>query len=90
MASAPPEPPSPTITATLGTPSDRRHVGRAGDRLGLAALLGVDAGKGAGGVDQRNDRQAEAVGEFHQPRRLAIAFGARHAEIVTAGGFAVS
>ena len=29
-------------------------LGRARDRFGLAALLGVDAGIGAGGVDQRD------------------------------------
>ena len=70
------------MTATLGEPSDRLGVGGARDRLGLAALLGVDARPGAGGVDQRDDRQVEPVGELHQPRRLAIALGPRHAEIV--------
>ena len=82
MASAPPEPPSPTMTATLGVPKREAGVGRARDRLRLSALLGVDAGPGAGGVDQRDDRQVEAVGKLHQPRRLAIALGPRHAEIV--------
>ena len=52
------------------------------DRLGLAALLCVDARPGAGGVDQGDDRQVEAVGKLHQARRLAIPLGARHAEIV--------
>ncbi len=73
---------------------DQRHaerkafLGRAGDRLGLAALLGLDAGKGAGRVDQGDHRQAETVGQVHQPDRLAIAFGPGHAEIVleAAGG----
>ncbi len=55
---------------------------RARDRLGLAALLGADAGMGAGRVDQRHDRQAEALGEVHQAHRLAVAFGVRHAEVV--------
>ena len=37
---------------------------------------------------RRDDRQAEAVGELHQPDRLAIAFGPGHSEIVleAAGG----
>src|SRR5208282_718520 len=52
------------------------------DRLGLAALLGVDARKGAGRVDERDHRQAEAVGELHEPHRLAVALRPRHAEIV--------
>ncbi len=50
--------------------------------FGLAALFGADAGIGAGGVDQREHRDAEAVGHLHQAHRLAIAFRARHAEIV--------
>ena len=57
-------------------------LGRARDRLGLAALLGVDAGIGAGGVDQRQHRDVEAVGHLHQPHRLAVALRPRHAEIV--------
>ena len=67
---------------------DQRHaerqaaVGRAGDGLGLAALLRADAGVGAGGVDQREHRQAESVGEVHQPHGLAIALRLRHAEVV--------
>src|SRR4029079_11185536 len=48
----------------------------------LAALLGIDAGIGAGGVDEGDDRYAEAIGSFHETHRLAIAFRARHAEIV--------
>ena len=80
-ATAPPEPPSPMMTR------DDRHADLPGtsrcarDRLGLAALLGALAGIGAGGVDQRDHRQAEAVGEVHQPDRLAVALGPRHAEV---------
>ena len=70
MAMAPPEPPSPMMIATLGTPSAEAGVGRACDRFRLAALLGVDAGIGAGGVDEREHRNAEAVGHFHQPHAL--------------------
>ncbi|GJE72516.1 hypothetical protein CHKEEEPN_4073 [Methylorubrum podarium] len=67
---------------------DVRHAEReagfrgAGDGFGLAALLGLDAGEGAGGVDEGEDRQAEAVGGLHQPHRLAVALGPGHAEIV--------
>src|SRR5208337_3088060 len=70
---------------------DHRHIGhaereagvdRTRDRLRLAALLGVDARKGPGGVDERDHRQVEPVGEIHQPDRLAVALRARHAEIV--------
>ncbi len=67
---------------------DDRHakaqtaIGRARDGLGLAALLRSDAGIGAGGIDQAHHRKLEAVGHLHQPHGLAIAFGARHAEIV--------
>ena len=46
---------------------DNRHaerkafLGRTGDGLGLAALLGADARIGARGIDQRDQRQAEAI-----------------------------
>ena len=66
---------------------DERHadlqafLGRAGDRLGLAALLRTLAGVGAGRVDERDDREREAVGEVHEPDRLAVALGAGHAEV---------
>lgn len=55
---------------------------RAGDGLGLAALLGVDARIGPGRVDEGEDRQPEAPGEVHEADRLAVALGAGHAEIV--------
>ena len=70
---------------------NRRHVrhtdfqtglGRARDGLGLTAFLGADPRIGAGGIDQRDDRDVEAIRHRHKPHRLAIAFGTRHAEIV--------
>ena len=67
--------------------ADERHpdlqafLGRARDRLALPAFLGALAGIGAGGVHQRDDRQAEAVGHVHQADRLAVALGAGHAEV---------
>ncbi len=81
-------------TALANDRGDHRHrqrnagLSRAGDRLGLAALLGLDAGKGARSVDQRHHRQAEASRQLHQPDRLAVAFGFAHPEIVldSAGG----
>src|SRR4029077_3957255 len=81
-AIAPPEPPSPRITATLGTPEVQTGVGGAGDRLGLAAFFRVDARIGPRRVDERQHRDVEAVGHLHQPHRLAVAFRPRHAEIV--------
>ena len=80
-ATAPPEPPSPMTTETSGTPIGEALLGGAGDRLGLAALLGALAGVGAGGVDQGDDREVEAVGEVHEADRLAVALGAGHAEV---------
>ena len=52
-----------------------------GDRFALALLLGQEARVGAGGVDEAEDRQAEAVGVIHQPHRLAITTGRGHAEV---------
>ena len=72
---------------------DVRHAeieagfGRARDGFGLAALLRVDAGIGAGGVDQRQHRNVEPVGHLHQPHGLAVALRPRHAEIMLEAGF---
>ena len=88
-ATAPPEPPSPMTVAISGTPRRRQRLGRAGDSLGLAALLRADAGIGAGGIDQGDDRQLEALGQVHQADRLAVAFRLRHAEVVLDAAFRV-
>ena len=45
------------------------------------ALLGAEPGIGARRVDQRDDRRAELGGQLHQPERLAVALGMRHAEV---------
>jgi hypothetical protein len=82
IAIAPPDPPSPTTAATSGTPNDRHFLGGAGDRFGLTAFLGLDAGKGAGRIDQGDHRKAEPIGDLHQPDRLAVAFRPGHPEIV--------
>ncbi len=84
---APPDPPSPRTSATFGTPEIEAGLGRARDRFGLAALFRVDAGIGACGIDQRQNRDVEAVRHLHQAHRLAIAFRPRHAEIVLQPGF---
>ena len=53
----------------------------AADGFGLAALLGADAGIGAGRVDEGEHRQPELLGQLHQAQRLAVALGPRHAEV---------
>ena len=52
-----------------------------GDRFGDVALLGADAGIGAGGVDERDEGQAEFFRQPHEAQRLAIAFGIGAAEV---------
>ena len=66
----------------IGDAKPQRHVGGAGNGLGLAALFGLDARKCPGGIHKADDGQAKAVGKLHQPHRLAIAFGLGHAKIV--------
>ena len=44
-------------------------------------LLGGDARVGAGRVDERDEREAVAVGELHRPHRLPVALGIGHAEV---------
>ena len=75
------------MIATLGTPERQAGVGGARDRFRLAALLGADAGIGAGGIDDRQHGNAESIGHLHQPDRLAVALGPRHAEIMLDAGF---
>ena len=76
--------------------ADQRHAdfqafrGRGRNRLGLPALFRALAGIGAGRVDQRHHRQAEPMRQIHQPDRLAIAFGARHAEVALDPGLGVA
>ena len=38
-------------------------------------------GMGAGDVDEGHDRQPAPLGELHDPHRLAVALGVRHAEV---------
>src|SRR5262249_57157807 len=68
-------------------PEFEAGIGRACDGLGLAALLGADAGISAGGVDQRQNRNPETVRHLHQPLRFAISLRPRHPEIVLEAAF---
>ena len=86
---APPEPPSPITSGDIGNAEAQLRLGRAGDGLGLAALFRLDARIGAGGVDEGDHRQPEAVGHLHQAHGLAIALGPGHAEIVPDAGLGV-
>ena len=45
------------------------------------ALLGADARKGAGGVDDGDHRQVELAGKFHQAQCLAVTLGVGAAEV---------
>src|SRR5579885_2079593 len=61
----------------------RHQLEIAGDGFVLAAFLGSQPGVRALGVNERYDRQAEAIGKFENPGRLAIAFGFGGAEVAT-------
>ena len=62
--------------------AQHRHLKEiARDRLALAALLGADARVRARGIDEGDERQAEALRETHQTQRLAIALGLGHAVV---------
>ena len=63
-------------------PNIEAGLDAARDSLGLSALLGPNTGMGAGRVDQRQHRHLEALRQSQQPRRLAVALGVGHAEVV--------
>ena len=69
-------------------PRHRQH--RAGDRAGLAALLGVDARECTRRVDHRDDGKAEAVRELERAHRLLVALRAGHAEVAVLALFEVA
>ena len=63
-----------------------------GDRLGLAPLLGTDAGVGARGIDQGDDGQLVFFSELHFEQRLTVALGVGATEVAgdpLAGVFAL-
>jgi hypothetical protein len=73
--------PSPQTITTIGH-VEHRHLAQVhGDRLGDAALLGLDARVGGRRVDEHDDRPAELLGELHRAQRLAVALGPRVAEV---------
>jgi len=51
------------------------------DGLGLAAFLGADAGIRTRRIDEREQGQAEFLGELHEPQRLAVTLRPWHAEV---------
>ncbi len=57
-------------------------LGRPCDGLRLPTLFRLDPRECARRVDQSDDRDPEAVGELHQPDRLAVALRLGHPEIV--------
>ena len=67
-------------TQTIGVGSRDISSRLSAIELGLAALLGADAGIGARRVDQADDRQAELRGQLHLVERLAVALGMGAAE----------
>ncbi len=54
-----------------------------GDGGALTAFLGADAGFGAGGVDECDDRDAKFLGVFHEALGFAISLRTSHAEVVS-------
>ena len=61
---------------------EQHHVAQVdGDRLGDAALLGLDARIRRRRVDEDDDRPAELLGQPHRAQRLAVALGPRVAEV---------
>ena len=66
----------------IGHAQFERFFGGAGNGFGLTALFSANAGIGASGVDERDHRNIEPVGHFHDADGLAIAFRPGHAEIV--------
>ena len=65
----------------MGTSQSRHLAQIVGDGLGLPALFRMDAGVGAVGIDQGEDRAAEFFRKLHHPDRFAIALRMRRAEV---------
>ena len=55
----------------------------------MTTFLGAFSGKGAGGVDQGDNRQAKTVGQIHQTNGFAIAFRPRHTKIASNAGLGI-
>src|SRR5579863_10070838 len=62
--------------------AEARHLAQVdGDGFGLAALLGVDAGIRAGGVEEGDNGPVEFGGEAHDAKSLAVSLRLGHAEV---------
>ena len=70
-ASAPPPVPCPSISDRVGARRLTSVGERPGDLAGHPALLGLHRQRGAGGVDDGEQRQPELLGEPHPAPRLA-------------------
>ena len=81
IASAPPEPPSPVMTVTIGVRS--RVISAIERAIASAMPRSSDSapGMGARDVDEGDDRQPEPLGELHHPHRLAVALRVGHPEV---------
>ncbi len=87
-AMAPPEPPSPMMVATMGTGASRQ----ASMERAMASAWPCAPPRcriGARGVNEGQDRQMEAAGQFDQAAGLAVALGPGHAEIMGHAGFGI-
>ncbi|OPZ11974.1 MAG: hypothetical protein BWZ07_01633 [Alphaproteobacteria bacterium ADurb.BinA280] len=62
----------------------------AGDGFGLAAFFRADAGIRAGGVDEGQQRQTEALGQLHDAQGFAVALRAWHAEVALDLGLGIA
>src|SRR5918911_234738 len=84
IAMAPPEPPSPMMTATFGTPRLRqRSVARAmASACPRSSAPTPPPRRAPRRVDQRDHRHAEALRQVQESDGLAVALWPRHAEIV--------
>jgi len=73
--------------AFAGDHRDRRHAqprhfeNIARNGFGLPALLGAEAGIGAGKVNEADDGPRKLLRDLHAAQRLAIALGVGHAEV---------
>jgi hypothetical protein len=81
MPSPPPLPPSPMTMLTMGVLRVAIVLRLKAMASAWAALLGSDAGVGAGGVDESDDGEAELLGLLHDPQGLAVALGIGLAEV---------
>ena len=85
----PPAPPFAEDRRDDRDPGARHRREAAADRLALAALLGANPRVSPLGVDEREDGEAEAVGELEEAARLPVPLGLRLAEVPVTFSFVV-